>query len=646
MKDNIKDGLQAILNAVNNLIEPKLENLRYDKTYRAKVISSEGAGFYGVQINGKNYKARCDNTGLTVGQIVKVKAPLNNFSDIYIEGASSGAESGTDYKIYNTYSDMITDTKLAKGEKAKTLGYYKKNDGGSAEYIITDISDSSKIQELLNNNLYAELMVYNNTINILQLGAKSDGTVDIKSILERLLEYKKTNALKIYIPNGKFLLSKIEIPSTAGGLIIEGYSQDEKIYQSNLKSVILAAPSSSRRSELFKFTGDYSDRDINKRVCAIKMRNLCLNGNGGNGATGIYAKDCSVLNFENIELSGFTLYGMIIEQCWDSIFKNIFIHQCGVTNTAALYFFNTNDNNNALKFYNCRFESNSVHILTKDSSVMQTSFFGCKFEDNNSVERIGSTILINGNCQMSFVGCMFNALSDFYQIGIKGVSTSAYLTPTVFNGCSFNSGSNGKYIKYENSDGGTVSDCIISNLSLDGSFDLGNGTAFTNNTVYLYHSIGDTAEGILKLHNKTRVIGNLFISNLDFATGSYVIDLTSEDAQNCIIRDNSFRNFSYTCIYSDLNKKNNQTQSFLINLYNINNSAGTVTVPDVFLTRTYVYSIQNGNIETIKNGSNGDVVSIYINTTGVTSTILGSTQVSLDAGKVYSFIYIDGWKQL
>ena len=150
----------------------------------------------------------------------------------------------------------------------------------------------------------------------------------------------------------------------------------------------------------------------------------------------------------------------------------------------------------------------------------------------------------------------------------------------------------------------------------------------------------------MKLHNKTRVIGNLFVSNLDFATGSYVIDLTSEDAQNCIISDNSFRNFSYTYIYSDLNKKNNQIQSFLINLYNINNSAGTVTVPDVFLTRTYVYSIQNGNIETIKNGSNGDVVSIYINTTGVTSTILGSTQVSLDSGKVYSFIYIDGWKQL
>ena len=85
MKNDLQAGLQNIIDAINNLIEPKLGSLRYDKTFRAKVISDEGNNVYGVQINGKNYKAVYTGEKIPVGQIVKVKAPLNNFSDIYIE---------------------------------------------------------------------------------------------------------------------------------------------------------------------------------------------------------------------------------------------------------------------------------------------------------------------------------------------------------------------------------------------------------------------------------------------------------------------------------------------------------------------------------------------------------------------------------
>lgn len=94
MKNDLQAGLQNIIDAINNLIEPKLGSLRYDKTFRAKVISDEGNNVYGVQINGKNYKAVYTGEKIPVGQIVKVKAPLNNFSDIYIEtlpGSGSGS---------------------------------------------------------------------------------------------------------------------------------------------------------------------------------------------------------------------------------------------------------------------------------------------------------------------------------------------------------------------------------------------------------------------------------------------------------------------------------------------------------------------------------------------------------------------------
>lgn len=85
MKNDLQAGLQSIIDAINNLIEPKLNSLKYDKTYRAKIVSNDGNNVYGVQINGKNYKAVYTGEQLSVGQMVKVKAPLNNFSDIYIE---------------------------------------------------------------------------------------------------------------------------------------------------------------------------------------------------------------------------------------------------------------------------------------------------------------------------------------------------------------------------------------------------------------------------------------------------------------------------------------------------------------------------------------------------------------------------------
>ncbi len=102
MKKDLQGGLQNILDAINNLIEPKLGNLKYDRTYRGKITSNEGDNTYKVLVNGKEYSAIYTGNKIPVGQIVKVKAPLNNFSDIYIEtlpGSGSG-EAGN-------YNDLL-----------------------------------------------------------------------------------------------------------------------------------------------------------------------------------------------------------------------------------------------------------------------------------------------------------------------------------------------------------------------------------------------------------------------------------------------------------------------------------------------------------------------------------------------------------
>jgi microcystin-dependent protein len=99
MSDN-RDGLDCILQAINNIVEPKVAKLKYDKTYRAKVTQQIDTGLYMVKINNVEYKLPYNGT-LNVGDIVKVKAPLNNFSDIYIEALPGGGGGGgggtTDY---------------------------------------------------------------------------------------------------------------------------------------------------------------------------------------------------------------------------------------------------------------------------------------------------------------------------------------------------------------------------------------------------------------------------------------------------------------------------------------------------------------------------------------------------------------------
>lgn len=102
-----KDSLNSIIQAINNIVEPKVASLRYDKTYRAKVTKVVDTGIYKVQVNGVEYQLSYNGT-LSVGDIVKVKAPLNNFSDIYIETLPSSGGGGDGTTNYNNLLNKPT----------------------------------------------------------------------------------------------------------------------------------------------------------------------------------------------------------------------------------------------------------------------------------------------------------------------------------------------------------------------------------------------------------------------------------------------------------------------------------------------------------------------------------------------------------
>lgn len=78
-------------------------------------------------------------------------------------------------KIYNTLQDLINDNNIVNNMKVKVLGYNEINDGGIAEYYITNVINDTKYQVELSNNLYATLLnnfgntkVYGNDLNALQ----------------------------------------------------------------------------------------------------------------------------------------------------------------------------------------------------------------------------------------------------------------------------------------------------------------------------------------------------------------------------------------------------------------------------------------------------------------------------------------------
>lgn len=89
-----KEGLNNILQAIENFVTTKSENLKFDKTYRAKVTDDKGSGVYTIQVNGKEYDINAGDNTLEVGNMVKAKVPLNNFSDIYVEGINGTNQAG------------------------------------------------------------------------------------------------------------------------------------------------------------------------------------------------------------------------------------------------------------------------------------------------------------------------------------------------------------------------------------------------------------------------------------------------------------------------------------------------------------------------------------------------------------------------
>ena len=154
---------------------------------------------------------------------------------------------------FDNISEMKEATNLINGSYARTLGYYEVNDGGEALYKIRTITNEDVVDEMFiialnNENLIAELIIENNSINIRSLGAKSqdnqNNKYDIKDYVLAYVDYldKCDNRVKLYIPSGFWHTTALNIDREKGfdiygdetfpnnsvdGTIISSYSNNQ-----------------------------------------------------------------------------------------------------------------------------------------------------------------------------------------------------------------------------------------------------------------------------------------------------------------------------------------------------------------------------------------------------------------------------------
>lgn len=251
-------------------------------------------------------------------------------------------------RIYNTHQDLINDTNaLVNNMKVKTLGYYEINDGGGAEYYITDTLDRTRYQEKV-NNLYAELIIKDNTINIKQLGAKGNGVDDDSGYFRNILG-KVEN---IFVPKGDYLFINT-VNLSKYNVNIKGINGRYSNASNVNKSTIISQNDYAFKCEWpnnCNFEGlNFSGYGLNSPVASI-ISNCNFIGNIGiyNGR-GIYVENC---NFRQIEKG--------IQKIVDSTIINNNFSSC------STYCIDMNDSNDN-RIENNRFEWSNIALYMINS---------------------------------------------------------------------------------------------------------------------------------------------------------------------------------------------------------------------------------------------------------------------------------------
>lgn len=189
----------------------------------------------------------------------------------------------------------------------------------------------------LNNNLVAEFIPENDTVNVKQFGAKGDGISDDTEYINNLLKYIKMTKNKIIIPEGIFLTRGLYIDFS--NCYIEGINKK--------LSVIKVLPTINQDSVIYCY---------NNGILSLNISNISIDGNKENISSNIDGlklfSDINIpdtySNIVNNEIYNCSGNGLLL----DSIFSNTGVREIRVNNNNiysneldGIYFKSTSDSN-------------------------------------------------------------------------------------------------------------------------------------------------------------------------------------------------------------------------------------------------------------------------------------------------------------
>lgn len=250
---------------------------------------------------------------------------------------------------FDNVESMKNSTNLIDGSYAKTLGFYNKNDGGSAFYKIRSLKSGESPDNMftikLNNSLLiAELVIKSNSININSLGAKSDDSFDNYTIIQTAINYCINNKLILLFGSGTYCFSGIiDVKENQNGITIIGTNEFTTIiksldndsqfkFRNFLRSQIKNIKFSSTGTEnipLLDFTGVCHLSEI---VNCTFESNMCVNISG----TSAYFKfeDCSFSRKSSLPATSNVNYLLKMTSSANEYFylKNVYFE--GISSTA------------------------------------------------------------------------------------------------------------------------------------------------------------------------------------------------------------------------------------------------------------------------------------------------------------------------
>ena len=415
--------------------------------------------------------------------------------------------------FFKTVDDMKKATNLRNGSVCKTLGFYSENDGGSGTYKITNNSllniDNMFVHQV-SNNLKAELIIENNTINILSIGARRQNKnikYDIKNYLLRYIEYLDNfdYVIKLYIPAGLYTTSSCELLRPKGFYIygddgmFNGYPtktvitaiEDEQEY-------ILKVGSYTRVSTSFVLTNitissgiyTYSD-EVKNYVCNSMYKILQSALIFKNNSFG----KLDSLNFEYINGTALSI-DTAWEMCFGKLnFENINAHDsaCMIFNKTSTEIANANISDSLFDYL--RFEKFTGNCISFENGNLG---IGLKFNNINvEPSRLEASNIIYNNVTSSVNLERYFAIFDIkgtcnFTVGDIQENNVLYRYYTI-NGKNY---SFGNIINYSNNN--QVLSCIINSVTIANS---NINTQLINNDGFYSHL--RTKVLINKVNNRT-----------------------------------------------------------------------------------------------------------------------------------------------